>query len=252
VNVQEYISSGVVESYVLGLLSEEERKEFEQLREQNAEIKAACTAFELSLEKNAMQHAIEPPRELKDKILGQITLNKPAPVIPLARPKAGWLKYAVAACLILLAASVFWNINQMNKNKDLKKQLDDSVTKVNTMEEDMKVLRQNPNIKMASMKGLDISPQSFATVYWDTTSKDVYLLINNLPTPASDKQYQLWSILDGKPVDGGMIDNDFFIHQNKLLIRMKNARGAQSFAITLEKKGGNPTPEGVMYVLGNL
>ena len=140
----------------------------------------------------------------------------------------------------------------MNKTRELRKQLDESVTRVRNIEEDMRILQQNPNIKMASMKGLDVSPKSFATVYWDTTSKDVYLLINNLPRPASDKQYQLWSILDGKPVDGGMIDNDYFLHQNKLLIRMKNAQGAQSFAITLEKKGGNPTPEGVMYVLGNL
>ena len=77
-NVQEYISSGVVESYVLGLLSEEERHEFEQLREQYPELKAAQTAFELTLEKNAMLNAIEPPRELKNKVLGQITLNSKA------------------------------------------------------------------------------------------------------------------------------------------------------------------------------
>ena len=58
------------------------------------------------------------------------------------------------------------------------------------------------------MKGMEISPASFATVYWDTTSKDVYLLVNNLPKPASDKQYQLWALLDGKPIDVGMIDNE--------------------------------------------
>jgi anti-sigma-K factor RskA len=33
---------------------------------------------------------------------------------------------------------------------------------------------------------------------------------------------------------------------------MKSATGAQAFAITLEKKGGNPTPQGKMYTLGNL
>ena len=33
------------------------------------------------------------------------------------------------------------------------------------------------------MKGMEISPASYATVYWDTTSHDVYLLVNNLPTP---------------------------------------------------------------------
>jgi anti-sigma-K factor RskA len=36
------------------------------------------------------------------------------------------------------------------------------------------------------------------------------------------------------------------------LYRMKNVRSAQAFAITLEKKGGSSTPEGSMYVMGNL
>ena len=35
-----------------------------------------------------------------------------------------------------------------------------------------------------------------------------------------------------------MIDYD--LKQKKLLLRMKNAQGAQAFAITLEKKGGKP------------
>jgi len=76
------------------------------------------------------------------------------------------------------------------------------------------------------------------------------LLANNLPVPASDKQYQLWAILDGKPVDLGMLDFD--LKQKKLLVHMKNTRGAQAFAITLEKKGGNSTPQGTMYVMGKL
>ncbi|MGZ8517919.1 MAG: anti-sigma factor domain-containing protein, partial [Chitinophagaceae bacterium] len=96
------------------------------------------------------------------------------------------------------------------------------------------------------------SPASFATVYWDTTSKDVILVVNNLPRPAGDKQYQLWALLDGKPIDVGMIDNDIFTGEKKLMIQMKNVSGAQAFAITLEKKGGNPTPQGPMYTLGNL
>jgi anti-sigma-K factor RskA len=106
---------------------------------------------------------------------------------------------------------------------------------------------------MAAMKGMEVSPASFATVYWDTTSKDVYLVVNNLPKPASDKQYQLWALLNGQPIDIGMVDNDVFIGQKKLLLRMKNVRGAQAFAITLEKKGGSekPTMES-MYVMGNL
>ena len=254
-NVQDYISSGIVESYVLGLASPEEQAEFESMCKQHPEVLQARIDFELSLEQQAMQNAIAPPPALKQQILDAV-LHKEARIIPINADapviKSNWLKYAVAACTVLLAGSIYWNVSQYNNNKKLQANYNNTVAKLSDVEKDLAMLVQNPNVKMAAMKGLEVSPASFATVYWDTTSKDVYLLVNNLPIPASDKQYQLWALLDGKPIDVGMIENNFFIGQKQLLLRMKNASGAQAFAITLEKKGGNPTPQGPMYTMGKL
>jgi anti-sigma-K factor RskA len=87
------------------------------------------------------------------------------------------------------------------------------------------------------------------TVYWNTDSKDVYLLINNLPKPQSDKQYQLWAIVDGKPVDAGIFD----IIEGAPFIKLKNIARADAFAITLEKRGGSETPSmDAMYVMGKV
>ena len=158
-----------------------------------------------------------------------------------------------------MVASLTWNISQYNRNKKLQasydevsRDYDSTAIRLGELEDEIAMISLNPNVKMAAMKGMEVSPASYATVYWDTTSKDVYLLVNNLPRPASDKQYQLWALLDGKPIDVGMIDNDSFIGEKKLLLQMKNVSGAQAFAITLEKKGGNPTPQGAMYVMGGL
>jgi anti-sigma-K factor RskA len=255
VNVQDYISSGIVESYVLGLASPEEQAEFESMCRQYPEVLQIRIDFELSMERQAMQNAVAPRPALKQQILNA-ALHTNTSAVPITNEtpvrKLNWLKYAVAACAVLLAGSIYWNVSQYNNNKKLQANYDSTVTRLNNVEKDLAMLVQNPNVKMAAMKGMEISPASFATVYWDTTSKDVYLLINNLPKPASDKQYQLWALLDGKPIDVGMISNDFFIGQKQLLLRMKNASGAQAFAITLEKKGGNLTPQGAMYVMGNL
>jgi len=253
VNVQEYISSGIVESYVLGLASDEERKEFEKACEQYSEVLQARIAFETALEKQAMENAIIPPADLKTKIFDQI--NKTGRVIqmqPVPVRKINWLKYAVAACVILLAGSIYMNITLSNENKKLKGNYDLTLAELDEVKKDIRVLQENPNVKMASMKGMEVSPKSYATVYWDTTSHDVYLLANNLPVPPTDKQYQLWALLDGQPIDLGMVDYD--LKQKKLLVRMKNARNAHAFAITLEKKDRpNPSvPGGDMYVMGGL
>ncbi|MGQ0737843.1 MAG: anti-sigma factor [Bacteroidota bacterium] len=248
-NTQEYILSGIVESYVLGLASDEERREFKQMCAQHPEVLQARVDFELALERQAMDNAITPAAGLKNKIMeeidtgGKVISISAAPV----RKMNGW-KYAAAACIALLAGSIYLNISLSGKNKKLQVDYDNTVARLNDIERDIEVLQQNPNIKMASMRGLEISPASYATVYWDTTSHDVYLLTNNLPIPASDKQYQLWAIFNGKPVDLGVFD----MKKEKLLIQAKNAQGAEAFAITLEDRGGSPTPKGDMYVMGKL
>jgi anti-sigma-K factor RskA len=261
VNIKEYISSGLIESYVLGLATPQERAEFEKLCAEYPELAAARDAFEASLEKLSMENAVTPPVHLREKIANAINFEEKtdstsstqtAPVRSL-----NWLKYAAAACLILLAGSVYWNLDLYNRNRQLAtsndtltKQASDYSAKLAEIQSTRQIM-QNPNIKMARLDGMPASPNSFATVYWDTLSKDVYLMVNNLPMPATDKQYQLWALLDGQPIDLGV----FEIRQEKMLpiFRMQNAQSVQAFAITLERKGGSVTPTvDSMYVMGRL
>jgi anti-sigma-K factor RskA len=261
VNVQDYIASGIIESCVLGMATDEEHREFERMCAQYPEVLQARDKFELSLETAAMNAAVAPPADLKKSISAAIASgSSETPVIPMSGAGLSpMVKYFAIAASLLLAISLFWNVTLLNKNTKLAverereaNRLTQTESRLAMLEKDLKMIQQNPAVKMAAMKGLEAAPGAFATVYWDTTSHDVYLLANNLPVPASDKQYQLWALLDGKPIDMGVIDNSYFVSQEKLLIRGKNVRQAQAFAITLEDKGGNPTPKGKMYVLGNL
>ena len=112
-------------------------------------------------------------------------------------------------------------------------------------------LMKNPLMTIVKMPGVPTSPapSSLATVYWNTESKDVYLLVNQLPMPVPDKQYQLWAIVDGQPVDAGV----FEIEKNFSFVKLKTIPKAEAFAITLEKKGGSTTPNmNAMYVMGKV
>ena len=60
----------------------------------------------------------------------------------------------------------------------------------------------------------------------------------------------MWTIVDGKPVDMGMIDAEF---SNRLLPMKASSPNAVAFAITLEKEGGSPSPTmEEMYVMGKV
>ena len=87
-----------------------------------------------------------------------------------------------------------------------------------------------------------------ATVYWSASKNATYLAIRNLPEPPADKQYQLWAIVDKKPVDAGVFEYNLSEIQS-----MKVFEEAQAFAVTLEPEGGSKSPTlEKMYVLGTL
>jgi anti-sigma-K factor RskA len=262
VNIRDYISSGIVEAYVLGLASAEERSEFERMCQQHPEVLTARIDFERSLEQQAMLSAITPPAANK-KQLQELLFSDESKISDLPPTKVvtipNWLRYAVAASLLLLAGSLYWNFTQYNRNKklqasynELTRDYDSSVVRLGELEDQVDMLSMNPSTKLASLKGMPTAPGAHATVVWDTLTRDVYLVINNLPQPAQDHQYQLWALLNGKPIDLGLIDNEVFLGRKKLMIQMKNVNGAQAFAITLEKKGGSTSPQGAMYAMGNL
>lgn len=279
-NIQEYISSGIVESYVLGLAEPEERTEFERMCAAHAEVRAARERFEIALEEELMTNAVTPSRNIKSKIFSEIeiesdkishnrilgnrdTTAKESSFSEVR--KISWQRYVAAASIALLLVSTALNFYFFNQYKDyshryeslviqqaeLAKNNDAMQTRLNTYENTIAMLR-DPAMAVIKMPGTNVatSPDSnsVATVYWHTKSKDVYLLVNSLPQPPSDQQYQLWAIVDGQPVDAGV----FEMNQSPGLLRMKTTQRAQVFAITLEKRGGSPTPQGPMYVLGKV
>jgi anti-sigma-K factor RskA len=269
VNVQDYIESGSIESCVLGLASAEEQRELDRLCREYPDIQAARLAFEEGLETAAMQGAIAPPPAARNRFLDSIRQEmptpSPAPEIQAHEPAVvksiNWKRYLVAASLVLLAGSSFLNLylyrqyrnsrqeyanllaaqtEMANANKTLQ-------TRYNSLEEDLKMVK-DPMVMQVKLADMN-KTNSMSTVYWDTRTRNVYLMVNHLPQPEAGKQYQLWAIVEGKPVDAGMVDME---KANSLLV-MKNIPKAEAFAITLEKAGGSPVPTlTAMYVLGKV
>lgn len=276
-NVQEYISSGIVESYVLGLANQEERAEFERMCAAHAEVRKARELFEISLEEQAMLNAVKPSTSVKSKIFAELEIesqklrDQSINVLPQENKDShkishiGWQRYLAAASIVLLIASTALNFYLFSRYKtysgryqallaqqsDLAKNNNLMRAKLDTYENTLAMLK-DPDMAIIKMPGTNVptSPDSnsVATVYWNTRSKDVYLLVNNLPEPSTDQQYQLWAIVDGQPVDAGVFD----LQTAATLVRMKNMPRAQVFAVTLEKRGGSPAPKGPMYVLGKV
>lgn len=249
-DVKEYIAtSDIIERYVLGLASEAEKAEFEQLCAQNPELVAARRDFEERLENYALKHAVPPPAMVKVKILEAISLNPPNTIKMensknASKGSSAGLRFLAAAAVILLIVMAWLYYQTMQKNKDLvntngqlKEKLDTTQNILNRIVEEQKVV-SDPNTTVVNMVGTQVDHKSSANIYWDSTSSNVFLIVKNMPKLPNDQQYQLWALIDGKPKDLGVFDAT----DDKVILKMKNTQKAQAFAITIEQKGGSPSP----------
>ena len=258
-NIQDYISSGVIESYLLGQLSDKDCVELQTLEKLHPEIQAEIEAVEEALMTSLSK---TPPPALKQTILSKLDI-KEAKIISLEEKKSPVSVWLIAASVALLIGSAIYNIILMNQLDSAKNQLAQNNSEkekyakdfeaqsasYKMMAEQMAVLMQ-PENKKVMLKGMDVAPTALATVYWNQKNQDVYINVNELPMPDKNKQYQLWAIVDGKPVDIGMLDMN---PELPPLHKMKTIAGAQAFAVTLEKKGGSPTPTmTAMYLMGSV
>ncbi len=71
-DVNKYISSGILESYVLGLASPEEARQVEAYAAQHSEIRKEIDAIREALGNYIDAHKKTPPPHLKNKILSEI------------------------------------------------------------------------------------------------------------------------------------------------------------------------------------
>lgn len=271
-DIQAYIQSGIIESYVLGLASAEEVEELEKLQHQYAEVMQAISGFSALVEQKAFENSIKPPSDVKSKIMAAIKDEESlAPVISLPAdvstgsdvPVKGsrlWQMLAAASVILFIASAClnFYLYNRYNrKNQDYQALL----TERNTLHANNQIYKTNllqwqkatevmsdPAMAVIKMPGILGKEQNLATVYWNTINKDVFVMPNKLPQPAKGKQFQLWALVDGQPVDAGLLDP---VCQGAC--KMKNVPKAQAFAITLENEGGSPTPTmKEMFVLGKV
>ncbi|MGO4288250.1 hypothetical protein [Chitinophaga sp. RAB17] len=80
-NIQQYISSGIIEGYLLGLISEEESAELESMCREYPELDMEIQHCQLRMEKMMFDEPALPPAELKNEILNRVKtapVNEPA------------------------------------------------------------------------------------------------------------------------------------------------------------------------------
>ncbi|MEL6972880.1 MAG: anti-sigma factor [Bacteroidota bacterium] len=230
------LESDLLERYLLGEVSEQEKAKVQELRQTSPEIKEALDELEATLEQIALEEQIKPPPGLRDKVLRQD--YKVEPQIPSNRLSYSWLAYA--ASILLIAGGVwFWQQQRIN---ELEAQATAYNKQIAQMEADcQKTNRQfalinAPDTRPALLTGTAYAPNSSVIVYWNPSEKACLLRVANLPDIPSDKTYQLWADIDGEMKSLGTFDH---LAAREELLSMGYLDHAESLNVTVEPTGGN-------------
>lgn len=277
-DVQAYIESGMLEAYVLGALTESERAEVEALIAVYPELAEEVAAIEETMFSVAQAEAETPPAGLEDRIWASIqasatgdTNEPPASghtsrSIPLGtRPaRSMQVRWQRAAIWIALVGSVAANFILWNDRNKASQQSEALASRITALESESiqyqnqlaaaqkeRAMMTDPDMQRVVMQSIQPGHSMSGTVFFSKSKGDMFLALKDLPVPPQGKQYQLWVIQDGKPVDMGVISNNLV--SGGMAHMDKSVTGGEAFAISLENEGGSPVPTmEQIYVMGKV
>jgi anti-sigma-K factor RskA len=275
-NFKEIIESGLIELYAMNALSAAEVAQVEAWAAEFPEVRAEIEEAQAALELYAQAHAIEPPADMKAKIMANFEADfgdnsqeketeKPVET-PQNRPLSisgentgtamtfgKTLPWTIAIIGLIASIASFWQaLNTKSQLADCQTESAKLVKKqeiIADLEGKLNILKSEntKTIALITPEKSTLPKNLKVLVYWNAKEKATLLSIQNLPAPPKGKQYQLWAIA-GKdaPIDAGLISYDMSLVQP-----MKDFEKVNVFAITLENEGGSPVPSlDKMYVAG--
>jgi anti-sigma-K factor RskA len=187
-----------------------------------------------------------------------------ASMAPVAEPTArsnGWAIAASIALLLSLVGNGLLYTNLQQTRSDLAVALGEQTRfanatqvmerRLNSTQEQLHVLRSPDDYKLVALAGTPAHPTARARVLFNKVAHRVYVDVAQLPPLPPGKQYQLWALDKGKPVDAGVLTAATTAGSG--LQQMKDIASAQAFAMTVEPTGGSAGPTlDTMTVIGNI
>lgn len=268
-DIKAYIESGILELYILGDVTPQEKLQVEEMALKHPAVKAELDEIEQAMEQYAKYNAIEPHDQLRERVLNSTLTNladdntfderkikSEDNIVPLAlHSPVTFYKYALAACLALLLASAITLISLYNRLQQSNTQLavlqvnnQRFASRVNLMDQQLHVFR-DASFKFMTLKGTAKAPKAELTVAWSPVKHKVMIDMGTMKMPANDKahQYQLWAIVGKKPVNLGVFD---MAADTAVMKEMRYIASANALAVTLEPRGGSlvPTMDEMMVI----
>lgn len=223
--------------YTLGTLDTSEAAAFELELRANSELRELVQDLRETVGALAYSASpVDPPADLKQRVLNQIASEKVARLTRASKP--AWLPWAIAALLLLGCGWLYFNQQQLQR--------------------ELAQERASSRVTQATVVALAPTPngtaKSKAVVAWDAERQSGVIKITGLPTLSANKDYQLWAVdADHKdPVSAGVVRVDADGIARVEFRPVSTTLHVKAFAISVERAGGAEKKEGPIVLLGSV
>ena len=264
-DIQQYISSGILEAYVLGALSESERAGVETLMVRYPEIATEVEAIEAAMLRLDESAAMTPPPAAKEQAWqvlqhsarADAVVPEPVQKTP-AKPEPKviqitWLRMALWAALITSVIANFVLMSQRNEHKSGLQSRDHKIDSLqlvlrSTLQE--KALMANPAVHMLQLRAREAGTPMAAIAYVQAQQQKMYVSVAALPALPSGQQYRLW-VMQGPEMKPLGTLNAAALSGRQLQEFKLPAGTISGFAVSRQPEGSTaaPAPDGI-YLLG--
>ena len=236
-----------------------------------SEFATWCDALEAELdatdEGGQAPPEIEPPPELKQRVLGQVrgdgdrSARAPRRHAAPGMPDRGlatmvWALGVAASFALAAAFAALWYATRTDLGAaresvaQLEGMLRDKDRDLKARETELAWLK-DPRVQVALLKGLESNPAARAKLLWNPGTKQGILWVNGLPPLPLEQSYELWAFVGDQPVPAGTFDARPEGATVIPISKEENLGEAPvKFAVSIEPKGGVPKPTGAIVLVG--
>jgi hypothetical protein len=177
------------------------------------------------------------PEGLWDRISGALEEAPPpldlAPVVALPPRRSIGMRAAAAVAAAAALVAVFFGVKVVDLGNKL-----DRIEAQNGIERSVVQAQQDPRSRTATLVSADGTQGGEVVLRPDGTA---FLVKDRLAPLAPDRTYQLWALVDGKPISAGVLGPDPGI------VAFTAAGDPAGFAISNEVRGGAAQPTKPLY-----
>jgi anti-sigma-K factor RskA len=246
---ERFLSSGLLEQYVLGLTTPEESEQVERYLRDFPELQAQVDAMQQAIEQYAMQHSIPPAgrfekgRTVAFGVRGRHSGKRREAA---SRASDRWKVFFTATTIFFALLSLLLYqqqrqairaYDQLHARFALLNEKCDADNKRLTETVHLYAFLADPDTRQIRLTGTQLAPQASLLVYWNEKKQRAGARLIDLPAAPPGQQYQFWADVGGEMKSLGLLHPDSSDVQP-----LDFVPAAQSLNITLEPAGGSARP----------